>query len=234
MRNNRDSESARLGKRGRMDRHRGWDLKFARIRKSICQTNESVTFPVPLVARPPPHLFPNVIRLPALFCPVPLDRASTVLMILPTHEPDGGTPTTWSDATDKRRRRDKGLGAKGTAAKKRNETKGRGRRIILPARTRARRITGRRRRRKVEGWKGTAEPPREEAWWGVVKFVEGCFLLDLYFINYTRRARAHTQDERIRAGRSSVHRASTSRRGIPASIARNSSLASIAGYNHAS
>lgn len=29
------------------------------------------------------------------------------------------------------------------------------------------------------------KPPREKAWWGVVKFVGGWFRLDLYFINYS-------------------------------------------------
>lgn len=49
-----------------------------------------------------------------------------------------------------------------------------------------RRETGKVRR----GWKGP-RAPREGAWWGVVKFVKGWFLLNLYFINYVPESRAH-------------------------------------------
>lgn len=129
----------------------------------------------------PLPLLSNVIRLLA-FSLVALDR-STVLMALLAHRP----------TKERRRTRDRRTNGDGeTKDPERKEPRQKNEDALFYRRERTRRITGRR----GEGRKGmsrverTEGAPREGAWWGVVKFVEGWFLLNLYFINYVR-SRAH-------------------------------------------
>jgi len=159
--------------------------------KSIHQTNESV-MPYPSLL-----LLSDVIRLLA-FSMVALDR-STVLMALLAHRP----------AKERRRTRDKTRdrrtnGDGETKDPERKEPRQKNEGALFYRCERTRRITGRRGKteRVCRGWK---EPraPREGAWWGVVKFVEGWFLLDLYFINYVLESRTPRTRIRTRVAPSS-------------------------------
>lgn len=152
-------------------------LKACESGKSIHQTNESV------MPYPPMPLLSDVIRLLA-FSMVALDR-STVLMALLAHRP----------AKERCRTRDRRTNGDGeTKDPERKELRQKNEGVILP------KANGRGELRDggggeegvCRGWKGP-RAPREGAWWGVVKFVEGWFLLNLYFINYVPES--HTQDE---------------------------------------
>lgn len=132
---------------------------------------------------PPMPLLSDVIRLLA-FSMVALDR-STVLMALLAHRP----------AKERCRTRDRRTNGDGeTKDPERKEPRQKNEGVILP------KANGREELRDegggeegvCRGWKGP-RAPREGAWWGVVKFVEGWFLLNLYFINYVPES--HTQDE---------------------------------------
>lgn len=107
-----------------------WMRLTPATRKSIHQTNESVI--------PPCRPLSDIIRL--LACLMVALARSTVLMALLAYKPAKEHQD--ERQTDKRRRRDKGLGAKETAAKR--GKKNRRRRIILPTRTGITRGQGRR------------------------------------------------------------------------------------------
>lgn len=138
---------------------------------------------------PPLPFLSDVIRLLG-FSVVALDR-STVLMALLAHRPAKQCCRT-------RDRRTNGDGETKDPERKEPRQKNEG--ALFYRRERTRRITRHstgegKAERICWGWKGP-RGPREEAWWGVVKFVEGWFLLDLYFINYVPESR--TPRTRIR------------------------------------
>jgi len=131
-------------------------------------------------------LLSDVIRLLG-FSMVALDR-STVLMALLAHR----------SAKERRRTRDRRTNEdEETKDPERKEPRQKNEGALFYRCERTRRIAGRRGKTERVCW-GWKEPraPREGAWRGVVKFVEGWFLLDLYFINYVLESR--TPKTRIR------------------------------------
>lgn len=163
------------------------ETKACETGKSIHQTNESV-MPYPSLL-----LLSDVVRLLA-FSMVALDR-STVLMALLAHRP----------AKERCRTRDKRTNGDGeTKDPERKEPRQKNEGALFYWCERTQRITGRRGKtgRVRRGWKGP-RAPREGAWWGVVKFVEGWFLLDLYFINYVLESRTPRTRIRTRSALSS-------------------------------
>jgi len=167
------------------------ETKACETGKSIHQTNESV------MPYPPLPLLSNVIRLLAFFM-VALDR-STVLMALLAHKP----------AKERRRTRDRRTNGDGkTKDPERKKPRQKNEGALFYRCERTRRITGQRWGEEAEricrGWKGP-RAPRERAWWGVVKFVEGWFLLNLYFINYVPESRTPKTSIRTRIALASFH-----------------------------
>jgi len=161
------------------------ETKACETGKSIHQTNESV------MPYPPTPLLSNVIRLLA-FSMVALDR-STVLMALLAHKP----------AKERRRTRDRRTNGDGeTKDPERKKPRQKNEGALFYRCERTRRITGR--KGKGRGWK-EPKAPREGAWWGVVKFVEGWFLLNLYFINYVPESRTPKTSIRARIAFASFH-----------------------------
>lgn len=157
---------------------RGWDWR---------PRDSKVDSPNKWVSYPPRRPLSDVIRLLA-FLMVALAR-STVLMALLAYKP--AKERQHERQTDKRRRRDKGLEAKETAAKREKKQK-----AHYFTGANAGNYAGQR----EKGWRVKRTEATTRG--GVVGCgqicCEGWFLLDLYFINYLRSC-AHTPRTRIQA-----------------------------------
>lgn len=156
--------------------------------------DSKVDSPNKWVSYPPRRPLSDIIRLLA-FLMVALAR-STVLMALLAYKPAKEHQD--ERQTDKRRRRDKGLGAKETAAKRRKKT-GR-RRIILPTRTRGLRGA------KEKGTEGEKDRRHHARGRGGVwsNLLRGLVSPGFIFHKLFTEPRAHTQDKDSSASHSFV------------------------------